>query len=438
MTQKALWRSKILAPVGILGFGIDGKSTYAFLKKQGISVVVFDQNKVHNVPFNEQITGLNYLKHLNLVKTLFRSSGINPNKVEIQEFVKTGGKLTSQVEFFSDFLSSYPQIIAITGTVGKGTCCTLLTRMLEASGRIVHLVGNIGKPVLDIFEKVKPNDWIVLELSSFQLSTFKKRFKYSVVLEITTEHLNWHVNKQEYWECKANLIRNQIDKDYLYYYPHDEGSQWISDLSQANKKAVEVFEEYWFLAKNKIVLKEHNLQAPFFMKNAAIVSQVALDIGITPFIIQKTILSFQGLPHRLEFYKQKNGILFYNDSNATCSESTIGALQCFSTEPLALILGGSSKETGFSTLIKKIHEHPTLAFIALIGETALELSILLNSNDNKNLKIEIFENLQKAVLFLVDSIKEGVVLLSPACASFGMFKNYQDRGEAFKKIVSEL
>jgi UDP-N-acetylmuramoylalanine--D-glutamate ligase len=431
-------------PIGILGYGIEGQSTCRFLLENGFAgLVVFDQKDPGPLPSGVIYAGeTDYLSKLNRVNFLFRSAGIRPDKKEILDFTERGGTLSSQVELLFKLVSR-DKIIGVTGTLGKGTCCSLLHKMLIEGGEKVVLGGNVGTAVLDLVKSIEPGTWIILELSSFQLSTLSDSPGFAIVLRTTSEHMDWHVSQQEYWDHKANLVRFQQKGDRTVYCEDSQGSQWIAGHSDGQvlgygaDSTVKVTENEWRWKDLGLTMDGHSLLGSFNLGNVAAAAVTARNIGVSKEAVLSAASSFKGLEHRLEYVGARDGLKFFNDSYATRPEATIGALKAFAQEQVGLIMGGSEKHSEFARLSATIAGRSNIRAIALIGDTATRLERELESVSlSQKTELKICGTLEEALGFLLQRIQKGIILLSPACASFGLFADYKDRGNKFKQLVN--
>jgi UDP-N-acetylmuramoylalanine--D-glutamate ligase len=383
---------------------------------------------------------------------VFRSAGVRPDLPALAEFVRRGGTLTSQTGL-AFALAGRERIVGVTGTVGKGTCCSLLHAMLAEAEIPSRLGGNIGVPALDLAANLSPGEKLILELSSFQLSTLAQSPAYAAVLRTTTEHLDWHPTRDEYWLHKSNLVSHQAAGDLLAYAADAEGSAWIAGKSPARKIAygskragAEVFiddkEVRWTKLRFGIPLAATRLKGRFNLENIAAAGILALELGAEPRHVVAAAMAFRGLEHRLEFVRGRNGVDFYNDSYATRPEAAIGAVKALGDAPMGLILGGSEKHADFAELASVIAAAGHVRAIALIGQTADRLAAELAAAGAAEAPgaraLLRCDSLEEAVGFLLAQIPKGAIVLSPACASFGMFENYKERGKAFKRLVAEL
>lgn len=490
--------------VAILGFGLEGKDLFNYLIKQGANITVFDQKNKKDLNLPDVLTanpqgskpdnppgytdsnlsseknvkfecGRNYLsKGLKKFDIIFRSPGVYRYIPEILEAEKSGTEISSATKLFIEKCPA--KIIGITGTKGKGTTATLIYKILKQDGKDVYLAGNIGKPFLELLSKLKKSSWVVLELSSFQLIDLNQSPNIAVVLNISTDHLDWHKDRNEYINAKKSIVRYQLREDYAVINSDYSTSRKYANLTKAkifffSKKNITnggyVKDGNIYLSVNyhhpksssgsekKNILNhiQNDNKTPVLVGNtsklkikgehnwenvcAAICAARLAGADISS--IKKTVFSFKGLEHRLELAGKYKGVSFYNDSFSTNPQTTIAAVNSFD-EPITLIIGGSDKGLGYTKLARKLNERKSVANIVLIGEIAGKI--------NKSLKTVAFNrkivNLGKTAMKkivqegLKITPKGGILLLSPAAASFDMFKDYKDRGEQFKKAVISL
>ncbi|MFC1625560.1 UDP-N-acetylmuramoyl-L-alanine--D-glutamate ligase [Patescibacteria group bacterium] len=406
--------------VAILGYGIEGKDVKKFIKSRGLKVDILDRK------YDKY-----YLKDLDKYDTIIRSPGVYRYSPELVKAEKAGVEITSAIKIFFDLCPG--KIIGVTGTKGKGTTSTLIYEILKNAGYNVYLAGNIGKPYLELLPRLTKKSWVVMEMSSFQLIDMQKSPVISVVLNITSDHLDWHKSQKEYVEAKKNIVKYQLKNDWAV-------------LNKDYKKS-ESFEKYTkarviFFSKNKLeneYRKDLLLRGVHNLENIAAAVAVGKILKIKSEIMLDTVRSFKGLEHRLELVRRVNGVTFYNDSFATGPQPTIAAIKSF-TEPITIILGGSKKGLNYKELGKAIKMTKNIKNIILIGTTA---SKIVKSLGNKETDIKIynlgFTPMKEIVAKAYHVSKKGsVVILSPASASFDMFENYKDRGNQFKKAVLAL
>jgi UDP-N-acetylmuramoylalanine--D-glutamate ligase len=459
-------RPEIREPIGVVGYGVEGRSTCAWLLARGFrDITVFDRKAPEGlddrVHYAAPAPGGSYLAGLGNMRTVFRSAGVRADQGELAAFAAAGGTLTSQVGL-AFALAGRDRIIGVTGTVGKGTCCSILHAMLTEAGIPVRLGGNIGVPALDLTEGLGEGEWLLLELSSFQLSALPVSPKVAVVLRTTSEHLDWHPTRDEYWLHKGNLAKNQGPGDLLVHCADAPGSAFIAGLGGARRISYgpgaedrEVGAEdrevgaaqdiviaggrlEWVTRGFTLSLAETRLKGAFNLENLAAAAAVALELGADPDKVKAAAARFEGLEHRLEFVREHRGIAWYNDSYATRPEASIGAVKALADAPLGLVLGGSEKHADFSELAAAVAAAPQVKAVALIGQTADRLRTDLLAAGVAPALLRPCATLEEAVQFLAESVGRGAVALSPACASFGLFENYKERGKAFKRLVRSL
>ena len=292
--------------VAILGFGREGKSLLKFLKKspkfRGAAIEILDRK-----------LNKNYLKNLGRFDLIFRSPGVPWNLSALEAARKAGVKFSSATALFFENCSA--KIIGITGTKGKGTTATLLYKILKAAprwrsgqaGKNVHLVGNIGKPALDILPKLKKSSSVILELSSFQLHDLKISPHIAVILDIFPDHQDSHFSLHEYYEAKSPIAHYQKKTDWVFYIKTNAQAKRIAALSRGKKVAVnpDIF----------TIFKPGSLLIPGFhnFKNAAMAATIAMKLGVPKPTIVKVVRGFLGMEHRLEFVREASGVRFYND-----------------------------------------------------------------------------------------------------------------------------
>lgn len=447
-------RPEIREPIGVVGYGVEGKSTCAYLLARGFrDITVFDKKapEVLAAPVRYAVPapGGSYLAGLDRMATVFRSAGVRADQAEIAAFAAAGGALTSQVGL-AFALAGRDRIIGVTGTVGKGTCCSILDAMLREAGIPARLGGNIGVPALDLAADLKPGEWLLLELSSFQLSALPVSPRIAVVLRTTTEHLDWHPTQAEYWLHKGNLAARQEAEDLLVHCADSPGSAHIAGLGKARRLSfgppaapepdilLTGDRLDWVTRAFTLSLSETRLKGAFNLENLAAAAAVALELGADPEKVLAAARRFEGLEHRLEFVREHAGIAYYNDSYATRPEAALGAVKALADAPLGLILGGSEKHADFAGLAASLAAAAHVKAIALIGQTAGRLRADLLAAGVAPSILRDCATLDASVQFLAEAVGRGAIALSPACASFGLFENYKERGKAFKRLVQSL
>lgn len=428
--------------VAIVGYETEGQLSYQYWKKLGAEITICDQDPTKEVPQSVPTQlGEDYLKNLDRFDVIVRTAGLNPNLI-LAENPGVKSKITTAI---NEFLRICPtkNVIGVTGTKGKGTTSTLITKMLEATGKQVFLGGNIGIPPFQFLNELTPDSWVVLELSSFQLYDLQRSPHIAVCLMVVPEHLNWHSGMDDYLQAKANLFAHQSPSDIAIYFADSENSHAVVRNSPGAKVAYYAepgayVQDENIVMDNQVVcgvhdirlLGEHNWQNACAAITA--VWQVSQDVTA----IKSVLTTFTGLEHRLEFVREVNGVKYYDDSFGTTPETAIVALAAFK-EPKVVVLGGSDKGTAFDELAIAVKEH-NVREVVLIGDTAPKIEAELNAvhythiTPGGSTMAEIVQKCQAAT-------KPGdVVLLSTGCASFGLFKDYKDRGNQFKTEVGKL
>jgi UDP-N-acetylmuramoylalanine--D-glutamate ligase len=452
------WEKK---KVAILGCGIEGLSTAQFLQKKGASIWVLDKRQKEDLDQKivtkieesgvQFVLGRSYLDNLHDYDVIVRSPGVWRLLPELLAAEKSGVKITSQTKLFFDLCPS--PVIGVTGTKGKGTTATLIYEMLKEAGRDVYLGGNIGVPPLTFLDKLQPSSIVVLELSSFQLQDMTRSPHIGVFLMITSEHLDHHASNEEYVEAKRNLLRFQTADDFAVInrdYPASNESDMLTDgkvfyVSQEREtdNACFAFQGRIVVRKNGSddeILKTSEVALPgkHNLENVCAAIMAARLAGVSAKYIIPVLKTFTGLPHRLELVSEVKGVKYYDDSFSTTPETAAAAIEAFD-QPKILILGGSSKGSDFTQLGKVIRDSDSIKAIIGIGEEWEEIKAAIGKVTGEVLFIEGAESMDQIVQAASKIAKSGdIVLLSPACASFDMFKNYKDRGEQFRKEVLGL
>jgi len=305
------------------------------------------------------------------------------------------------------------KIIAVSGTNGKTTVTSLIGKCLEADGKRVHVCGNIGVAFSSQVKYIYGEDYVSLEISSFQLErVIKFRPFIAVMLNFTPDHLDRYADMQDYYQAKKRLFMNQEKEDFAVLNCND---QYVKKMAQGIRANIVFFD------------KDNEMN-----ENFSAVRKVAQIIKIEEKVIDKVFSDFKGIEHRLEYVGECKGVGFINDSKATNVESTLWALQNIN-KPIILIAGGRNKGLSFSKIKPFIKQK--VKFLVLIGEA----KEVLKEEFKDTAKIYEASSLEEAVNSSFHKAQYGdVVLLSPMCASFDMFKNYEERGDAFRNIVKEL
>jgi UDP-N-acetylmuramoylalanine--D-glutamate ligase len=432
--------------VAILGYAEQGRAAYEYWGKQGHELTICDMDDQLRIPDGAQAKlGFDYLKDLDQFDLLVRTPSLHPRDIMAAnpESPDILDKVTTVTEEFMKVCPSR-NIIGVTGTKGKGTTSTLIAKMLEAAGHQVHLGGNIGIPPLDMLKNgIRPEDWVVLELANFQLIDLKTSPHIAVCLMVEPEHLNWHSDMQEYIAAKQQLFAHQSPEDIAIYFADNENSQTVASVSPGtlipyfatpgatiDNGAISISSQEVCRTEELKLLGKHNWQNACAAVTA--VWQITQDIEA----LRSVLTTFTGLEHRLEFVREVEGVSYYDDSFGTTPETAIVAIEAF-PGPKVVILGGSDKGATYEKLADAVMSNDVRAAI-VIGETGQAIKHALEQAGFGNI-IEAGSTMTEIVTAAKNQAEPGdVVLLSTGCASFGLFKNYKDRGEQFKSAVNQL
>ncbi|MSR84595.1 MAG: UDP-N-acetylmuramoyl-L-alanine--D-glutamate ligase [Candidatus Latescibacteria bacterium] len=441
--------------MALMGLGVENQALGEFLLSKGLCFSVCDRQEEVAVRqewegrVEEWRLGADYLNGLEDFDLIWRTPGISPLRPELQQARRAGVQISSQTRLFVA-LCPCP-IIGVTATKGKGTTSSIITRILrEVRGDGVWLGGNIGLPPISFLEDLKPADLVVLELSSFQLQDLDRSPHIAVVVNITQDHLDYHASREEYLQAKRNICRHQGPGDVLVV---NRDCPQARGFAQRHRVAVWTFstagpvERGAWVEAGRLWLRrpgaqqeelcqveEIPLRGRHNWENAAAAATAAAVAGASPEQIRAGILGFEGLAHRLERVGEYGGVLYYNDSLATTPDAAVAALQAFD-EPVVLIAGGSSKEADFSALGAALAAGQVKA-VVLLGEEGERIAQAALQAGYTGELVRGCQSMEEAVTQARRRVRPGeVVLLSPACASFGMFANYKDRGEQFKRAA---
>ena len=406
--------------VVIAGYGVEGRASFLYWRTLGAEVAIADQrDTLPDAPEEVQlILGADAFDKLADFDVVVRSPSIRPDRLSY------GDKVWSAT---NEFLSKCPApVIGVTGTKGKGTTSSLVASILRASGKNVHLVGNIGVPALQVLPDIKDGDIVVYELSSFQLWDAVRSPHIAVVLGIEPDHLDVHASFEEYVAAKANIARHQTPNDTVIFYEHNQYSRAIAAQSLGRRVAYPFPIED--VAGSLAIPGAHNVD------NASAAVAAVREYTDDVEVIRRGLAAFSGLPHRLKFVAEKNGVGYYDDSIATTPGSAIAAMRSFDA-PKVLILGGSDKGVMYDEVVSVAQQ--TNTSILAIGQTGEGIYTLCL---NLGVPVERETGLMTEVVRHATTMArgKGVVLLSPASASFDQYRSYSDRGDQFIKAVEEL
>lgn len=425
--------------IAIVGYGLEGKANYEYFSKRGHCLTIVDEReKIEDLPEDAHvILGAYAFSQLSGFDMIVRTAGVAPYKLS------TDVKIWSSTNEF--FAQCTTPIIGVTGSKGKGTTASFIAEILRASGKKVELLGNIGRPALEALDEANAADVVVYELSSFQLWDLQRSPSTAVVLHIEPDHLDVHASFEEYLEAKSHIVMHMSAEDEVYVHPtnphaHAIVSQTAATVRKYNDstEAVSYVQDGMFYRHGKELCSTDVVALPgaHNLENACAAIAAVSSYDVPDEAVVKGLRAFTGLPHRLKFVREVDGVKYYDDSIATTPGSAIAAVRAFS-QPKILILGGSHKGAEYAELARKIAAANVKKMI-LIGEEASRLEealvdvavpyVLLRSTTMS----QIVEECSVAA-------EEGdIVILSPAAASFDMFASYSDRGDQFIAAVNEL
>lgn len=439
--------------VTVLGIGISNLPLIRFLA--GVGAVITAADKRTEEQLGETAhelkamgvtlkTGADYLENIG-GDYIFKTPGIRYDVPQLLAAKDKGSVITSEMEVFFELCPA--KMIAITGSDGKTTTTTLVSEILKKMGRRVHLGGNIGKPLLPEIEDIKADDVAVLELSSFQLHTMKHSPDVAIITNMTPNHLDWHTSFEEYMDAKRNIYLHQSRDGVLVLNKSDKESYncragakgelrlfgYDEDCAVYSKDgAIYAFGSEVMKTSDIKIPGEHNVQ-----NYMAAIAAVGPGCGEAAKEVAKT---FGGVPHRIELVRVKDGVRYYNSSIDSSPNRTINTLKVF--DKVILIAGGKDKGIPYDELGPSLAEKTKALF--LVGMTAGVISEALKKYTEKtgkggDIPVNFCESYEQAVKLAADFAKEGdVVLMSNASTSFDLFKNFEERGNLFKKLVNEL
>jgi len=445
----------------VVGLARSGMAVARFLKTKGARVTITDQAvesdlglypaEARQLGIDLELGGHRWVSFEN-ADLIVISPGVPHTLTVLRDAQNRGIKVIGEVELAARFIQV--PIVAVSGTNGKTTTTELIGQMLSASGMKVFVGGNIGNPLIEIAEKDTALDIAVVEVSSFQLDTIETfRAHVAVLLNITPDHLDRYVDFEAYGRSKGRLFENQGATDFavchgndplvqkycqgigsriLNFYPRpvQNGQQAHGAIITPRQIAVSIPG----MAHGRIYLEHTALVGPHNRENIAAAGLAALAAGGTLEGVQKALDEFQVPAHRIEIVRTLRDILFVNDSKATNVDAVIRALECFD-RPVVLIMGGRNKGYDFTPL--RTHVQKRVKKLIVIGEAG---DAIVNAIGMAPVQgVEKAESLKQAVQKAYDTARAGdAVLLSPACASFDMFKSYTERGERFRQLVKGL
>ena len=442
--------------IALIGFGLEAKSAYDYFKSidQNNTFEIYDENPKSKIELPNGVKFFGDFHDFSKIQAdlIVRTPAVNPRRLP------KNAKITSVTNLF--FEKCPAPIIGVTGSKGKGTVSSFIAEILRAAGLRVHLVGNIGLPALNELSKIQKDDAVIYELSSFQLWDVQKSPHIAILNNLEVDHLDVHDGFEDYVVAKMNIAKNQTENDFFIF--NVENSivlKNVENLKNQLKAELQPFQDYnlahiqenYFLWGDEVLFETDILKIPgeHNQKNACAAMIATFDfLREKGFEIEEIfdfwregLSKFTGLPHRLKFIREFEDVRFYDDSIATTPGSAIAALNSFE-KPKILILGGSNKGADLSELIEKISKMPEqeLRKVILMGAESSKLAQkLIQAGFERFINLGQETNMQEVVKTAFENAQSGdVVILSPAHASFDMFKSYVDRGKQFIENVNLL
>ena len=442
----------------VLGIGVSNTPLIELLCRSGVQVIACDKKSREalgeRAPQLEALgahlqLGEGYLDDLR-ADVVFRTPGMRPDVPALLEARSRGSIVTSEMEIFFEVCPC--TIIGVTGSDGKTTTTSIIAEMLRAAGKTVYLGGNIGHPLLCDAEKMQPEDFAVVELSSFQLLDMKRSPHIAVMTNLAPNHLDVHKDMDEYIAAKENIYLHQHEGDIAIFNEDNDITRSLSKKASARTRLFSRREEVAdgaFLRGDTIVLRHDGCEEAVMqisdirlpgMHNVEnyLAAVTALD-GLVPYeVMRETARTFAGVEHRIEPVRTIRGVQWYNDSIASSPTRTIAGLNAFN-EKVILLAGGYDKHIPFAPLAPEVVKHVKLLILCGATADAIEKAVRECPGYHGSPEIVRCESLEDCVKTAYKrAVRGDIVTLSPACAAFDQFANFVERGKAFKKLVMGL
>jgi len=447
--------------IAFIGTGVTNTNIIKLFLSKKLDVTICDRKSAEQMGelYSEleklgakYILGEAYLDSLTDFDIVFRSPGVYFNNQKLQDAIRNGVAVTSEMEVFFDLCPC--KIYAVTGSDGKTTTTTLISEFFKAEGKTVHIGGNIGKALLPIIEEINDDDIAVVELSSFQLLSMRQSPDVAAITNITPNHLNVHGTMEEYISAKCNILahQNAFSRAVLSY--DNETARNLNTLVRGRLSYFSRFSKPYngsFLNDNNIlcyndygkiteIMDMHDIKIPGMHNVENYLTAIAVTWGeVSIDTIRKVAKEFGGVEHRIEFVREINGAKYYNNSIASSPTRVLACLNSFDEKQI-MIQGGSDKGISFEPMADAICEK--VKVLILMGETREKIRDAVMSSEKynpDNTRIIIVKDMQEAVQTAYKYAEKGdIVSLSPACASFDMYRMFEDRGRHFKELVNKL
>lgn len=460
MDCKQFWENISSKKIALCGIGISNTPLILDFLNKGARVYACDRRSREEIgeladrieeAGAELRLGNDYLSDLE-VDIIFRTPGMSFNLPELTSARKKGIAVTSEMEVFFDLCPA--TIFAVTGSDGKTTTTTLIAEMLKKQGKTVHVGGNIGNPLLPEIDNIKPEDFVVVELSSFQLISMRKSPDVAVVTNVAPNHLDIHKDMDEYVEAKKNIIlhQNAFSRTVLNYDNEITNSfkEYVRGQSLGFSMERRVKNGAWLDEGGYLHMSYRGIDAPIMHRNdIAILGDHNVENYLTAISavwgyvstenIRKVAKEFAGVEHRIEFVREKDGVKYYNDSIASSPTRTIAGLKAFDKKVI-LLAGGYDKHIPFEPMAPYVTEKVKLLLLCGPTADAIEAAVMSDENYSDGCP-EIIKtaSLEESIeLAHKRAVSGDIVTLSPACASFDAFPNFAARGKFFKEKVNSL
>lgn len=457
MTIQEWKKSMAGKAVAVIGIGVSNLPLIQILVDCGAKVTAYDKRSPKELEDAYDtlvelgvtlVLGPNYLDEIDPdCKVIYKTPGMRYDIPVLKQASENGAIISSEMELFFSLCPG--RIIAVTGSDGKTTTTSLIYDMLCRAGYTCHLGGNIGHPLMSDLEEIKAEDLVIVELSSFQLHTMHQSPEIAVVTNVTPNHLDWHLDFQEYVDSKKAIFSYQDERGRVILNYDNELTRGFAEETKNGVffSSKTCLETGYCLEDGKIVYREGGKTKRVILDTETIyipgihnvenyMAAIAATEGlIDDTVAQTTAVEFKGVPHRIEFVRELDGVRYYNDSIASSPARTTAGLVSFGEQKPILIAGGYDKKISFDTFGGVVNDH--VKKLILVGATSDKIESAVRSAENyKDLPIYRCDAFLEAVETARNVAEKGdVVVLSPACASFDLFKNFEVRGNTFKEIV---
>lgn len=428
--------------VAIVGFGKEGQSTYRFIRKylskQKLVIVDGNESLLDNNSYLkdddniELVLGDHYLDNLEKYDVIIKSPGVRFKDIDISLFKD---KITSQLGLVLDFYKN--NIIGITGTKGKSTTTSLITKILKDQGIDAYLLGNIGIPIFDNIDKMNDKSMMVIEMAALQLEFVKNSPHIGIILNLFEEHLDFFKDKNAYYLAKMNMFKYQDANDYSIYTSSNTTLNDYVRIGDYKGNLIDIvkdlkIENDYIVSDNKKLYNtksERNLIGSHNLSNIMFAIEVSKILDLDFLKVSDSINSFEPLEHRMEFVATINGVKYYNDSIATIPDATINCVNALKDVD-TIIFGGMDRGIDYSKLIEFFNNSSIDNFICM-PQTGYKIGKKI-----KNKNVYFIEDLKDAVSKAKEVTKK-ICVMSPAASSYNAFKNFEEKGRAYKTYVKE-